>query len=59
MTRQELGSLCQPLAPEQALDILHNLYDDLANSPGWVTDEELECLNAAIEVLRAVIKETE
>ena len=57
MKREKLESLCEPLAPEGALDTLRTLYDDLANSPGRVSDEELECLNAAIEVLKAVIKE--
>ena len=57
MKRKKLESFCKPLAPEEALDDLRTLYDVLANSPGWVSDEELECLNAAIEVLKAVIKE--
>lgn len=57
MTRQELEHLCQPLTPEVVLENLRSLYDDLSNSPGWVSDEELETLNACIEVLKVVIKE--
>ena len=56
MTRRELENLCQPLTPEEALDGLRELYDSLDNSPGWVSDRELECLNSAIKVLKAAIK---
>lgn len=58
MTSQQLADACQPLTPEEALQALRDLYDDLANSPGWVTDEELEALNAAIQVLSLAIEET-
>ena len=57
MTRQELEKLCQPLKPGEVLDTLRNLYDDLSNSPGWASEEELESLNASIEVQKAVTKE--
>ncbi len=57
MTRQELEHLCQPQTPKVVLENLRDLYDALANSPGWVSDEELETLNVSIEVLKAIIKE--
>ena len=57
MTRQQLEALCQPQTPYEVLDNLRELYDALANSPGWVSEAELEALSSAIEVQKAVISE--
>lgn len=54
MTSQELAKLCKPQTPEEVLENLKDLYHVLSNSPGWVSDYELETLNAAIEVFKAV-----
>jgi hypothetical protein len=57
--REKLEACCQPLTPEEVLGHLRILYDALERSQRWVSEEELEAVNAAIEVLKLTIKEGE
>ena len=59
MTRQELEQACQPQTPEETLEGLKELYDVMANSPGWASEDDLTTLNSGIEVMKKVIAECE
>ena len=52
MTRKELERCCRPLAPEEALQKLRELYNWLSISPRMEHEDDLVVLNAAIEVMR-------
>ena len=57
MTRKELERCCHPLTPEEALQRLQELYNWLSMSPRIESEDDLEALNAAIEVMRKVMEE--
>ena len=57
MTRKELERCCYPLTPEKTLQRLQELYNWLSMSPRIESGDDLEALNAAIEVMRKAVEE--